>query len=385
MMDATSKLEPGLGTVQETLLLPLYARAAETRKPRPLIQDPKAVALVEAIDYDFDKLRAARSSIVGCCLRGLCLDGWVRDFLARHPGATVVELGPGLDDRFERVDDGRVRWYDLDLPDAMALRQRFFRESDRRTFLATSALDLGWMDRVDLGHGPLLIVAEAVIIYFSDVRRLEILEKEQAAVLERHRLVAPYDGVVSRKLADEGEWVETGTPVVELVELADPRLDVQAPQEAFARLAGEVGVKVWLDAFPGRELGGKIGVKVPVKDGVSRTFLIRIHLDDPEKLAAPGMSARAVLTFRGGEPVVQVPRDAVVRFPDGSAKVWTIREEGSAQVAEARDVTLGDSLAGTVGILAGIAEGALVVVRGNEGLRDGQAVEVLSESTSGKP
>jgi RND family efflux transporter MFP subunit len=219
----------------------------------------------------------------------------------------------------------------------------------------------------------------------SDVRRLEILEKEQAAVLERHRLVAPYDGVVSRKLADEGEWVETGTPVVELVELADPRLDVQAPQEAFARLAGEVGVKVWLDAFPGRELGGKIGVKVPVKDGVSRTFLIRIHLDDPEKLAAPGMSARAVLTFRGGEPVVQVPRDAVVRFPDGSAKVWTIREEGSAQVAEARDVTLGDSLAGTVGILAGIAEGALVVVRGNEGLRDGQAVEVLSESTSGKP
>jgi O-methyltransferase involved in polyketide biosynthesis len=131
--------------------------------------------LVEAIDYDFDKLRAARSSIVGCCLRGLCLDGWVRDFLARHPGATVVELGPGLDDRFERVDDGRVRWYDLDLPDAMALRQRFFRESDRRTFLATSALDLGWMDRVDLGHGPLLIVAEAVIIYFSEAEARSLL------------------------------------------------------------------------------------------------------------------------------------------------------------------------------------------------------------------
>jgi len=213
----------------------------------------------------------------------------------------------------------------------------------------------------------------------AEVRRLEVLEKEQAALIERHRLVAPYEGVISRKLADEGEWVQTGTPVVELVELAKPRLDLQAPQEVFARLSGEVDVQILLDAFPGRELGGRIGVKVPVKDEVSRTFLIRLDLEDPNQLAAPGMSARAVLAFRGEEAVIQVPRDAVVRFPDGSAKVWTIGEEGGGQVAKANEVVVGAALTRTVEILEGIEEGARVVVRGNEGLRDGQAVEVLPE------
>lgn len=219
----------------------------------------------------------------------------------------------------------------------------------------------------------------------ADVRRLEVLEKEQAAVIDRHRLVAPYDGVISRKLADEGEWVQTGTPVVELVELAKPRLDLQAPQEVFARLSGEVGVTVLLDAFPGRELGGSIGVTVPVKDEVARTFLIRLNLEDPGNLAAPGMSARAVLSFRGEEEVVQVPRDAVVRFPDGSAKVWTVVEDGEARVAKANEVKLGAALTRTVEIIEGIEEGAPVVVRGNEGLRDGQAVEVLPEPETGEP
>lgn len=219
----------------------------------------------------------------------------------------------------------------------------------------------------------------------ADARRLEVLEKEQAAVIERHRLVAPYDGVISRKLADEGEWVQTGTPVVELVELAEPRLDLQAPQEVIPRLSGEVGVKVLLDAFPGRELDGSIGVTVPVKDEVSRTFLIRLNLEDPANLAAPGMSARAVLSFRGEDEVIQVPRDAVVRFPDGSAKVWTLVEDGGSPAAKANDVKIGTALNRTVEIIEGIEEGARVVVRGNEGLRDGQAVEVLPDPETGKP
>ncbi|WP_193214587.1 efflux RND transporter periplasmic adaptor subunit [Luteolibacter marinus] len=217
----------------------------------------------------------------------------------------------------------------------------------------------------------------------SEVRRLQVQKKEQQEIIGRHQLVAPFAGVIGRKFAEEGEWVETGTPVVELVETGDLRLDVQAPQEAFARLDGEVRATAVLDAWPGRELDARILVRVPVKDPVSRTFLVRLEMTDPEDLASPGMSARVVFHSRGKVPTVQVPRDAVVRFPDGTAKVWTIEREGDRDVARSRPVKLGVELIGKIEVLEGVAGGATVVVRGNEGLREGQPVSKLDDGPSG--
>lgn len=77
-------------------------------------------------------------------LRGLLYDRWVGEFLARHPDGTVVELGAGLSTRFERIDNGKARWVDVDLPDAIALRQSHFAATPRRTFLAASVLDADW-------------------------------------------------------------------------------------------------------------------------------------------------------------------------------------------------------------------------------------------------
>jgi RND family efflux transporter MFP subunit len=216
------------------------------------------------------------------------------------------------------------------------------------------------------------------------VRQLEIREKQQQAVIERHRLVAPYDGVISAKLADEGEWVQTGTPVVELVELARPRLDVQVPQENFALIGGAADVVVKLDSYPGREFAGRIAAIVPVKDPVARTFLVRLEWDGGDAPAAPGTSGRAVFTFESERQVVQVPRDAVVRFPDGSATVWTISDEGGVAAAKSLAVVLGESLTDTVQVLEGVAAGARVVVRGNEGLQDGQAVQVRPSPATSK-
>ncbi|MFI5939601.1 class I SAM-dependent methyltransferase [Streptomyces uncialis] len=158
---------PELGEIQETLLIPLYARALETRKRHGMLSDPKAVEMVESLDYDFSRFDGARS-LVGSNLRTLLFDHWVRAFLQEHPGGTVVELGTGLNTRFERLDTGHVHWFDLDLPDVTALRRRYFTDTDRRRTLALSVTDPAWTDAVRESPGPYFLAAEAVLIYLPE-------------------------------------------------------------------------------------------------------------------------------------------------------------------------------------------------------------------------
>ncbi len=163
-----------LGEVEETSLITVWARAEETRKPHALFRDLRAVRIVESLDYDFDRFRGAWATQVGTCVRARAVDDRVARFIAAHPGATVVELGPGLDGRFDRLDDGRVQWIEVDLPDAMRLRRRFFPGGDRCEQLVGDLLDPGriepsWLEAVRAlaGEGPILFVAEGVFPYFD--------------------------------------------------------------------------------------------------------------------------------------------------------------------------------------------------------------------------
>jgi O-methyltransferase involved in polyketide biosynthesis len=168
-----AKVEVALGSAQETLLVPLYGRAQLTQQGSTLITDPKAVEMVEAIDYDFARFDGSMS-LIGSVLRTRIVDHWVARWLDAHPAGTVVEVGAGLNTRYERLDNGRARWFELDLPDTMALRRRFFADTERRTTLAASVLDDGWADTVAATPGPWLFAAEAVLIYLPepDVRRV---------------------------------------------------------------------------------------------------------------------------------------------------------------------------------------------------------------------
>lgn len=95
--------EPHLGTVQEALLIPLYARAVENRKECPMSRDARAEEIVAAIDYDFARFDGL-PSLTSAMVRTLLFDRWVADFLAAHPDGTVVEVGAGLNTRHERLD-----------------------------------------------------------------------------------------------------------------------------------------------------------------------------------------------------------------------------------------------------------------------------------------
>jgi O-methyltransferase involved in polyketide biosynthesis len=158
-----------LGRVQETALVPLYARALESRRKRPILLDPKACEIVDSIDWDFGRF-GQRQRVAGCALRCAMFDIWVREFLLRHPEGTVVEIGAGLNTRFERLDNGKVHWYDLELPDTAELRRRFFVDSERRTTLAASVRDAGWIETVRRSPGPYFLVAETVFVYLEEAQ-----------------------------------------------------------------------------------------------------------------------------------------------------------------------------------------------------------------------
>lgn len=158
-----------LGVVQETLLITLWARAVETSQPQPILYDSKAAEILSRIDYDFDRFLEEKSSQLIVCLRGQVIDQWVRHFLQDNSSATVVEIGAGLNTRFERLDNGTLSWFDLDLPDSIAIRQQYFEESDRRKFISKSVLEPDWIDSVKASSAsPPFFIAEGVLIYFSE-------------------------------------------------------------------------------------------------------------------------------------------------------------------------------------------------------------------------
>jgi O-methyltransferase involved in polyketide biosynthesis len=159
--------------IPETTLWTLYMRAAEARRPDAVLDDPKAVELLEAIDFPLEARFGAPRMAQWQALRARTFDDEVRRFLGRHPDGTVVALGEGLETQFWRVDNGRVNWLTVELPETLAVRAELLPQHERARTLACSALDAAWMDEVDASRG-LLITAQGLLMYFApdDVHRL---------------------------------------------------------------------------------------------------------------------------------------------------------------------------------------------------------------------
>lgn len=168
----SEKISLSLTGVPETLLIPLYRRAQESQQPDALVKDEKAVEIVRKLDFDPSRFKLQKHDIVALALRVREFDRFARDFLAGHPESAVIHIGCGLDTRFERVDNGLVEWYDLDLPDVIDLRRKFIgEESGRYHLLSCSVFDFAWMETV-IKHRPrpFLFIAEGVFPYFEEAQ-----------------------------------------------------------------------------------------------------------------------------------------------------------------------------------------------------------------------
>ena len=157
-----------LSGVPETMLITLWAKATETSRPDAILRDQKAVEIMQQIDYDFSKFKGGTMSQAGCCVRAELIDREALGFLRTHPDAVVIELGAGIDARYDRLGRPAVaHWYGLDLPEASDLRRHLLPETDRNTYLDMSLLDFRWIDTVQAHGRPVLIILEGVLMYFT--------------------------------------------------------------------------------------------------------------------------------------------------------------------------------------------------------------------------
>lgn len=161
--------------VPEALFRNLYFRASEAMRPDAVLTDPRAVELVETIDYPFEE-RFGRVSALRTqahALRSCAFDRELEQFLERYPDGTVVALGEGLETQSWRVDNGQMRWLTVELPETVTVRRTLLPDSPRRRVITGSVLDGDWMDQVDTSHA-VLISAQGLLMYMqpSDVHGL---------------------------------------------------------------------------------------------------------------------------------------------------------------------------------------------------------------------
>ena len=167
------KTKVDMGGVSETLLLTVYFRAKESARNDGIITDTFAQDWVGKMIYNFEKFDKDRLSVVGVAVRTEILDEIVSRFLKENPEGVIVNIGAGLCTRFQRLDNGSVTWFELDVPQALDLRKKFVSACPPRyRYIEKSVFDYTWLDEVagvaGEKNGNVLIVAEGVLMYFEE-------------------------------------------------------------------------------------------------------------------------------------------------------------------------------------------------------------------------
>ncbi len=180
-------------TVQETLVIPLYGRKmCSTLYPR-LFYDETAIRLMDEIDYDFTLLEKKSKSLMQrfgfleAAMRQNDLAWEVRDYLASHPDAAVVNLGCGLDSTGRSCDNGRCRIYNLDFPDVIRVRDELLPAGEREENIPCDLNDTSWFGRIDASNGVVFFAAG--VFYYFLTEQVKALVQAMHAAFPGGRLV----------------------------------------------------------------------------------------------------------------------------------------------------------------------------------------------------
>ena len=181
--------------VPETMVQTLYARAKETRKKNAKINDEIAVELVKKLDYDFSKADKDNAMTYGVIARTIVLDRVVEQYLEKYANTVVINIACGLDTRCYRMEGKYLRWYNVDLPEAMKIRKQFLTETGPVYQITKSAMDDSYVDDIDYHGENVLVIIEGLTMYLNekDIKKIfSIIEKSFQEVTVMVETMSPF-------------------------------------------------------------------------------------------------------------------------------------------------------------------------------------------------
>ncbi|MGO9929771.1 MAG: class I SAM-dependent methyltransferase [Mycobacterium sp.] len=188
----------------QTMLATLYAKALDADFPDPILGDRYAKEIVERIDYDWTKTAIAARNSQSVTIRTAHFDTWVRQFLAAHSSAVVLDVGCGLDSRYFRLQPSpQVEWYDVDYPEVAELRTRLYPAADHYHLVAASVTDPAWLAETP-DDRPALMIAEGLTMYLSEKDGIALLRR----IVDRFRCGELQFDAFNR-FAIRSQWINT--------------------------------------------------------------------------------------------------------------------------------------------------------------------------------
>ena len=153
--------------VEKTMLLTLYAKAKHSKSKNHRFYDSKAIEVISKVDYDFSIAEKDKLMQMGTIARTIVLDKMVTDYINVHPDCTIVNIASGMDTRFNRLDNGKITWYNVDLENSASYRLKYIEDTDRVTTLAYSAMDSAWAGEIEK-RKDLLFIVEGLTMYLNE-------------------------------------------------------------------------------------------------------------------------------------------------------------------------------------------------------------------------
>ena len=183
---------------------------------------------------------------------------------------------------------------------------------------------------------------------------------------------APFSGIVTEELTEQGQWVSQGGGVVHMIDLSRVRIVVDLPEKYVSGVKRNAAVTVKIDALGAREFKGKIHALIPLGDKDVHLFPLEIHVENEDLMIKGGMFARVEFDLGLTRNSMLVPKDSVITR---GAKTYLFTVSGGK--AKQVYITTGQPQEDFIEISGPLEEGELVIIRGNERVRNGQPVEVI--------
>lgn len=222
-----------LSELSKTLYVPLVGRIHASKHYPSMIEDSKVLDLEAALPPEASAIRkgAGEYAMVASVARSVNMDRRIRGFLALHPDAAVVNAGCGLETAYWRCDNGRARWFELDLPEVISVRGELLPPGERQVLIPGDMFDYSWIDRVKReGERPTIVVVSGVFYYFEEARVVDFIN--HLAAFNNVRVV--FDSTSSAGLRVSRRYVKL------MKNASVMRFSLDDPTAFVGRLTGEV-------------------------------------------------------------------------------------------------------------------------------------------------